>query len=88
MHCAVVTGTGADMLSQCDEKHSEMMRRECSYCPQRDGRQAVFFVQAFVRSVQACGFILGYSLIALPVVHFILCGPASILCQRRCKRSI
>lgn len=52
MHGAVVTGTGADMLSQCDEKHSEMMRRECSYCPQRDGRQAVFFVQAFVRSVR------------------------------------
>lgn len=77
------------MLSQCDEKHSEMMRRECSYCPQRDGRQAVcFFVQAFVRSVRVRGRILGYSLVALPVVHFILCGPASILCQRRCKLSI
>lgn len=30
MRCGMVTGTGADMLSHCDEKHSEMMWRECS----------------------------------------------------------
>lgn len=79
MHCVVVTGTGADMLSHCDEKHSEMMWRECSYCPQRDGRLAV------LQSVWVRGCILCYSVVALPVVHFILFGPASILCQRRCK---
>lgn len=44
MRCGVVTGTGADMLSHCDEKHSEMMWRECSSCPQRDGKPAVAFV--------------------------------------------
>lgn len=79
MHCVVVTGTGADMLSHCDEKHSEMMWRECSYCPQRDGRLAV------LRSVWVYGCMLGYSAVALPVVHFILFGPASILCQRWCN---
>lgn len=44
MRCGVVTGTGADMLSHCDEKHSEMMWRECSSCPQRDGKLAVALV--------------------------------------------
>lgn len=48
MQCGVVTGTGADMLSHCDEKHSEMMWRECSSCPQRDGKLAVAFVYSFV----------------------------------------
>lgn len=48
MQCGVVTGTGADMLSHCDEKHSEMMWRECSSCPQRDGKPAVAFVYSFV----------------------------------------
>lgn len=36
------------MLSHCDEKHSEMMWRECSSCPQRDGKLAVAFVYSFV----------------------------------------
>lgn len=31
-----VIGTGADTLSHYDEKHSEMMWRECSSCPQWD----------------------------------------------------
>lgn len=44
MQCGVVTGIGADMLSHCDEKHSEMMWRECSSCPQRDGKLALAFV--------------------------------------------
>lgn len=48
MQCGVVTETGADMLSHCDEKHSEMMWRECSSCPQRDGKLAVAFVYSFV----------------------------------------
>lgn len=48
MQCGVVTGTGADMLSHCDEKHSEMMWRECSSCPQRDGKLALTFVYSFV----------------------------------------
>lgn len=48
MQCGVVTGTGADMLSHCDEKHSEMMWRECSSCPQRDGKLAVAFVYSFL----------------------------------------
>ena len=48
MQCGVVTGTGADMLSHCDEKHSEMMWRECSSCPQRNGKLTVAFVYSFV----------------------------------------
>lgn len=36
------------MLSHCDEKHSEMMWRECSSCPQRDGKPALAFVCSFV----------------------------------------
>lgn len=81
VHRRIVTGTEADMLSRCDEKHSEMMWRECSYCPKRDGRLAVFFLQSFVRS----GCILGYSVVALPVVHFML---LSVLFQQCCKHSI
>lgn len=88
MHHGIVTGTEADMLSQCDEKYSEMMWRECSYCPKRDGRLTVVFVQSFVRSVRVCGCILGYSLVALCVVHFILFGPAFVLFQQCCKHFI
>lgn len=46
--CDTVTGTQADMLSHCDEKHSEMMWRECSSCPQRDGKLALAFVYFFI----------------------------------------
>lgn len=46
--CRVVTGTQADMLSHCDEKHSEMMWRECSSCPQRDVKLALAFVYFFI----------------------------------------
>lgn len=64
MQCGVVTGTGADMLSHCDEKHSEMMWRECSSCPQRDGKPAMAFVYPFVlpcpcESVHTCWFFSG-----------------------------
>lgn len=44
------------MLSHCDEKHSEMMWRECSSCPPRDGRPAVAFVYSFALSVPKCTF--------------------------------
>ena len=37
MRCVALTGSGADTLSHCDEKHCEMMWRECTSCPQRDG---------------------------------------------------
>lgn len=67
MQCGVVTGTGADVLSHCDEKHSEMMWRECSSCPQRQGKLAMAFVYSFVLPclcerivcVHACWFSLG-----------------------------
>lgn len=65
MQCGVVTGTGADMLSHCDEKHSEMMWRECSSCPQRDGKLAVAFVYSrlyFRACVRVCVCILFFSL--------------------------
>lgn len=79
MHRGIVTGTEADMLSHCDEKDSGMMWRECSYCPT---------VQSFMRSVEVCGCVLGYSLVALPVVYFILFGSASVLFQQCCKHGI
>ncbi len=73
MQCGVVTGTGADMLSHCDEKHSEMMWRECSSCPQRDGKLAVAFVYSFVlpllcESMCVC-ILVGFSLGALVIVY-------------------
>ncbi len=73
MQCGVVTGTGADMLSHCDEKHSEMMWRECSSCPQRDGKLVVAFVYSFVpclcESIRVC-ILVGYS----PGAHVIVYG--------------
>lgn len=74
MQCGVVTGTGADMLSHCDEKHSEMMWRECSSCPQRDGKLAVAFVYSFVppclcEKVCVRTFVVFFSLGALVIVY-------------------
>lgn len=89
MQCGVVTGTGADMLSHCDEKHSEMMWRECSSCPQRDGKLAVAFVYPFVLPclregyVCVCGLI-GYSPGALAIVYAFCLPlvPGSLYTQR------
>lgn len=81
------------MLSHCDEKHFEMMWRECSSCPQRDGKLAVAFVYSFwVIYARICVCILvGSSLGALVIVcthfvwhsnpnQFLLCGFASVSC--------
>lgn len=60
------------MLSHCDEKHSEMMWRECSSCPQRDGKLAVAFVYLFVLPClceSVCVCLVGYSLGALVIVY-------------------
>lgn len=60
------------MLSHCDEKHSEMMWRECSSCPQRDGKLAVAFVYSFVlpflcETMCVC-ILVGFSLGAVVIV--------------------
>lgn len=88
MQCGVVTETGADMLSHCDEKHSEMMWRECSSCPQRDGKLAVAFVYSFVppwlcENACVCEYFFGFSLGAFVIVrsYCLLLKPISLHTQ-------